>query len=427
MRRIRNLSGGTRVATWPPRPSRSPFPITPGTLLLTLSLCACGGGSGGNFAAIGDNVANSDGDNSNGDNIVDGTSGNDTEGSPTPPDVGGRANAPLVGSLVVSRNREHDMIGLDLLTGRIGTLPGTASTIEAAGLDRSGVTIKLEPDHSRFNGMIATVRRCRSASYRSVCVLMMDGRGNVDFGFEFTSVSDTGLVSGAKRSRDGRYIALRDRGENADNEIDLYTIGGRYLSSFPVGGANASARPFDWLPGGELLIARTWDTSPVKLIRTEPYTTTPARTITLPASISGKVVEIVTSPAGDKALVSLEEGSPHERQVVVIDFDTLVVTSPFSTKANEPRGLFGSFTWSPDGRWLYMNRSFNTGGQPSGGALRTRTQYAVRIDGSTHVLSTRLEDMRGDGAVILLSEDEDDRDGRLWPGEVPSDVAVWLQ
>ena len=391
--------------------------VRAGGLLLPLvfSLGGCGDSGDGPFTGTTD------------EGPTTSTSGGTGDGQTPRDDAGGEGvNGELAGSLVAANDRARTLDALDLSTGRVRTLPGTDSTIRASGLDRSGVRISLEPDHAAAGGMIATIRGCRSDDSETVCIAVLDGEGRSRSSFAFDSVADAGLVGVAKRSWDGRFFALLDRGANADYDVDLYSSDGRYVSSFTVGGASSAETPYDWLPSGELLVARQSDTSPIKLIRTLPYTTTPNREIELPASYRGEVVEIVTSPTGEEVLVRLDESPDEARSVFVLDLDTLAITIPFTTKPGEPRGGIGDVTWSPDGRWLYLNRFFSTGGSPTEGALRPRTQYAVRVDGLTRVLSTQLDEMIDSGARILVGEDASDRDGRLSPGKVLPDVGVWL-
>ena len=344
------------------------------------------------------------------------------------------ANGGLTGTLVsVVPQHRNRLVSVDLSTGRIATLPGTESTIRANDLQSSSVRFRLRPDHSNPRGMLATVGQCRSSvSYELVCVMSLDEKGAIvkDSSFAFYSVADAGATGAAKRSWDGRFIILKDDESNAvgggvDAVLALYDIEGRRVSRLNIGEYLGTEEPYDWLPSGEILVAHSNDTSPATLMRTKPYTTVPARRITLP--VDGRIERIVVSPSGAKAVLRLS-GSTVPFGLLVLDLKTNDVVAPVL----RPKGVEGaaitSEAWSPDGRWLYLNlyAKGQAAGAIAGDTVRTRsnTQYAVRIDGGRYPL-VQYPAVSTSSVRVLTSERENDRGGRVHVGNVPTETRVW--
>ena len=336
----------------------------------------------------------------------------------------GGVNGDLRGRLISYVRARDALVSVDLRTGLVTTLSEEESSIPE---------FSFRPDHSNPDGGMGTIGRCRpSISPELVCVLTFDGDGRpvAGPGFTFHSVADAGLVGAAKRSWDGRFYAVKDDedggiGGGLDTVVALHDAQGRRLSRLNIGRYTSTEEPYDWLPSGELLVAHADDTSPASLMRTKPYATTPARRATLP--VDGRIERVIVSPAGDKALLRLGD-TEVPFGLLVLDLDTYKVSAP--VYQDKPTGAsIVSEAWSPDGQWLFLHlyaRGKEGGAVSDGVATRAHTHVAVRIDGGAYPL-IEYPPVSTDKVRVLLSESEDDRDGRLGVGRIPSDVKVWVE
>lgn len=343
---------------------------------------------------------------------------------------GGNANGALPGELVISLFRETDdypkntVLEVDLQSGRYAELSGNAS-LDANGLRRREVSLRLEKDRSRPSGMIGTAGDCSEQLDGVTCVLFMDGEARVESVF----IVRTEFTSRAKRSRDGRFIALM----STDSGLEMYDLDGqrlavnadvRYLGS-------GSGTPYDWTADGSILFARS--VSPLVLARTRPHSIDVDSSIELPAAYEGQIEEIAVSLTGERAVLTLDgdrelNGAIRYRRPVVLDLESLSLYEPLSVEFGESMDA-QSVQWSPDGQWLLFKRNWNipdVNGLDALNGLPYSPLYAVRADGGSYAVPS---DPSGstDKIRMIVMGPESGSDGALDPRNLTGAPSFWRE
>lgn len=345
--------------------------------------------------------------------------------------VNGELSGRVVFTLVTASTVDYPpntVLELDLRTGSYTALSGNAS-VEANGLNRSDVTLWLEPDRSSDRArLIGTANRCAQDLDETTCVLFMDENARIES--LFIVRDDSAGV--AKRSRDGRFIAMM----NSDSAgLELYDAAGQRLSVNPevryYGSGTGS--PYDWTPDGRILLEYQEGPTPsgsAVLALTLPYSTEIDTFITLPEAYEGDVETIEVSPSGDRAAILLDgedrtNGTYEYRRPAVIDLQSLAVYEPLAVEPGESMDA-RHLVWSPDGRWLLFRRDWDTAPLDAIGALPISPLYAVRVDGGRHALPVEPSGST-DKVRMLVMRPIEGGDGSLDPANQIPGPSVWRE
>jgi len=241
------------------------------------------------------------------------------------------------------------------------------------------------------------------------CILIQDMNGN--YLEEFDLLYE---VAGVNMSRDRQYLALYRRlGSDitADVWFEIYDRKGTLISRDKNVDKSNFKRIFSWLPSGRIVYAirRT-------LYYTEPNSTTPEYTKTLPDNLQGEIVDIAISPDGAQLVFTIEtiqgefarETEPFIMNVDGSNIRKLAMGPPFDTprttaKISRPR-------WSPDGRWILVRAgefvTVTPGtpfSQPSITATHSAAFYVLPTEDMGKVFVLTPEDSLRSAEVRMLS------------------------
>jgi len=357
-----------------------------------------------------------------------------TPGTPSSPSRGEAVNGPLTGRLLTVGDVPHRnaLLSLDLRTGRHAPIDGadTPTVIEAVSGEDAARTFAA--DHSEPGRFIETLYNC-SAQEGVRCINLWSAGAVLESVFAVADPQTTlPGTSVAKRSRDGRFVAFTNR---RTEFLEIRTVAGELVSSAEYGFQLGS--PYDWLPDGSLLIEQDTDgdvfDGPVRFARTEPYSASPASSLTLPERYVGGVQDIVVDPSGSRVamLVKLAGDDSNNRRPIVLDIDTGSIDEPLApgdeTDNLDARGIH----WSPDGQWLiFQNPSYRPllttvpVAPAAGQGLRGNVTYAIRADGGRYPLPTSVE-ASNDDARIVVARPRTDPDGTPSAGDATPGF-VWV-
>lgn len=392
-------------------------------LVLLVGGCGGDGGDDGRFSVDPDGEGSTTGPVDDGDSTVPGNGGTgDGTG------VNGELSGKLVfalGSASADYSR-NSVIELDLRSGRYSLLTGNSS-LASNDLFRSRVSLSLEPDRSSPPRLIGTATRCSEEFDETTCVLFMNADASIDSAF----IVPNGSAGSAKRSRDGRFVALMTPGSG----LELYDTAGERLSvnaEIRFFGAGTGAA-YDWTPDGRIVFEYTSEpapSGPVILARTLPNSTEIDTFITLPERYEGDVQSIDVSPSGDRAAILIDgedqtNGTYEYRRPAVLDLQSLAVYEPLAVEPGASMDAQG-LSWSPDGRWLAFRRVWQSEPVPFIGSLPISPIYAVRTDGGRYALPVEPSGST-DKIRMLVMRPLNGSDGSFDPGNQTSEPSVWRE
>ena len=287
--------------------------------------------------------------------------------------------APRVGRLFLDTNGADAYAQLDLRSGTLTPLPGSALS-RRRGRDawHGGATAAAFVRTDQY-GSLAFLESRRFAQIGQVDLGAFAGSGDKPRFSPSVRVSPDGqLVLGylwvSQNSRQPKLFVktLNGRGVDGDSPLDYDRA--------------AYAAAADWLPDGRYVYL-----AGDQLVVAKPGAGIQQRLpLQLPAGIASTNAELRASPDGRRALLTLNTplGRANFRSLYTVGLDDGVVRpltrpSPEVVRMGVSLGVTGA-TWSPDGKWVaFLTRGVNSAMGAGSAMPMCQPVMAVPADGST--------------------------------------------